>query len=221
MRDTLAMVKKHYLRGIASYLLIPFVVLLGAAISGFIDPEIAARYPNYERNYRLLSIVKGLSVVAAFLAGIVLWFLTNAFLLRSKERSSYWLPLAVLGPPGFIVLTLIRDNAPVPGDQYQRFIGKQSLALRAVYELVFFPAALFLSYQAVAFKNLLTVLYESARTGLSVNAIIDQRNASSGMWAFSEGVETLYLLVAVYLLWPVCFNMLARMARGRVFRAGS
>ena len=36
-------------------------------------------------------------------------------------------------------------------------------------------------------------------------------SASSGMWAAGEGMEELYLVVTVYLLWPIFFNLVARL----------
>jgi hypothetical protein len=33
--------------------------------------------------------------------------------------------------------------------------------------------------------------------------------ASSGMWAFGESLEVLFLVVLFYLLWPISFNVLA------------
>ena len=36
--------------------------------------------------------------------------------------------------------------------------------------------------------------------------IIDQQDASGGMWAFSEGNEVMFFLVLLYLLRPVCVN---------------
>ena len=71
---------------------------------------------------------------------MVLWLLTCFFLLKSKEQSYRWLPLAVLGPFGFIVLTLLRDNAPAPKDLHHRFIRNQRLYLRIAYEMGFLVA---------------------------------------------------------------------------------
>ena len=110
------MVKKHYVLGVVSFLLIPAVVLLGATLTNFINPEIAAGHPNYERNYRLLELAKNLSLLTSWLMSMALWFLTGFFLLKSKKQSYRWLPLALLGPFGFVVLTLLRDNAPAPWD---------------------------------------------------------------------------------------------------------
>jgi hypothetical protein len=62
-------------------------------------------------------------------------------------------------------------------------------------------------------KRDLMILYESATTGISTAQIIDRQNASSGMWAFSEGLEVLFLVVLFYLLWPICFNVVGRLPR--------
>ena len=59
----------------------------------------------------------------------------------------------------------------------------------------------------------LMIIYEAATTGASTAQIIDQQNASSGMWAFREGLEVLFLVVLFYLLWPICFNAVGRLPR--------
>jgi hypothetical protein len=51
-------------------------------------------------------------------------------------------------------------------------------------------------------KRNLMIIVQSASTGLSRAQIIDQQNASSGMWAFGEGLEVIYLAALFYLLWP-------------------
>jgi len=205
------MFKKYYLLGVASYLLIPAVILLGATISSFINPEIAVRHLNYERDYRLLALAKNLLLATALLMSCAMWFLTCFLLLKSKEQSYRWLPLAVLGPFGFIVLAMLKDKAPEPRDLHQHFIQRQTLFLRIAYETIFFIAVWIVSYQTMVLKRNLLIIYEASRTGTSVAQIINQQNASSGMWAFSEGLEVLYLAVTFYLLWPVCFNVVARL----------
>ena len=62
-------------------------------------------------------------------------------------------------------------------------------------------------------KRDLMIMYEAATTGISTAQIIDRQNASSGMWAFSEGLEVLFLVVLFYLLWPICFNLAGRLSR--------
>jgi hypothetical protein len=69
-----------------------------------------------------------------------------------------------------------------------------------------------LAYQAMVLKRDLMILYESATTGASTAQIIATQNASSGMWAFGEGLEVMFLVVLIYLLWPIAFNFVGRLA---------
>jgi hypothetical protein len=80
------MLKKHYVLGVVSFLLIPAVVLLGATLANSINPEMAAGHANYERNYRLLELAKSLSLLTTWLMSMALWFLTGFFLLKSKKQ---------------------------------------------------------------------------------------------------------------------------------------
>jgi hypothetical protein len=207
------MFKKHYLLAIVSYLLIPAVVVLAGILFSLINPEIAAGHPHYERNYRLLDLAKKLSLLAALLVNVGLWFLTCFFLVRSKERSYRWLPLALFGPCGFIILTILSDNAPAPGDLYRQFVSKLKIYLRIAYELCIFVAVWVAAYQTMVLKRDLVIMYQAATTGVSTAQIINQQNASSGMWAFSESMEVLYLVVLFYLLWPICFNVVDHLSK--------
>ena len=56
------MFKRPYALAIVSFLMIPAISVLAALLINSIDPEIAAGYANYERNYRLLSLAKTLRV---------------------------------------------------------------------------------------------------------------------------------------------------------------
>jgi len=193
--------------------MIPAVTVLGGMLINSINPEIAAGSSNYERNFRLLSQVKTLSILAGSLMIMVLWLLTCFFLIKSKQRSYGWLPLAILGPFGLIILTMLSDNAPAPEDLYQHFVGKLKIYSRVAYELSFFVAVWVGAYQAMVLKRDLMIRYEAATTGTSTAQIIDLQNASSGMWAFSEGLEVLFLVALCYLLWPICFNVVGRLPR--------
>jgi len=92
------MFKRPYVLAIVSFLTIPAVTVLAGMLINSINPEIAAGHANYERNYRLLSLAKNLSMLAVLLVIMGLWFLTCFFLVKSKKRSYGWLPLAMLGP---------------------------------------------------------------------------------------------------------------------------
>ena len=42
--------------------------------------------------------------------------------------------------------------------------------------------------------------------------IIDIQNQSSGMWAFGEGLEEMFLIPVMYVLWPILFNIVGYLA---------
>ena len=207
------MFKRPYVLAIVSFLMIPAVTVVAGTLISFIDPEIAVRTSNYERNYRLLSLAKTLSVWAVLLVIMGLWFLTCFFLVKSKQRSYGWLPLAMFGPFGLIILTMLSNNVSAPGDLYQQFIGKLKIYLRVAYELGFFVVVWVGAFLTMVLERDLMIIYEAATTGTSTAQIIDQQNASSGMWAFREGLEVLFLVVLFYLLWPICFNVVGRLPR--------
>ena len=100
--------------------------------------------------------------------------------------------LAMLGPFGLIVLTMLSDKAPAPGDLYQRFVGKLKIYLRVAYELGFFLVVWVGAFLTMVLKRDLMIMSEAATTGISTAQIIDRQNASSGMWAFSEGLEACF-----------------------------
>ena len=207
------MLKRPYVLAIVSFLMIPGVTLLGGMAINFINPEIAAGHANYERNFWLLSLAKNLSMLAGLMVIMALWFLTGFFLVKSKKRSYGWLSLAMLGPLGLIILTMLTDTAPAPGDLYQRLVGKLNICLRVAYELILFLVVWVGAFQIMVSKRDLMIMYEAATTGISPAQIIDRQNASSGMYAFSEGLEILFLVALFYLLWPICFNVLGRLPR--------
>ena len=205
------MLKKPYAFAIICVLLIPVATMAGATLSLGINPEIAAGHPDYERNYRLLDMAKNAGLLATLLAALGLGFLACFFLLKSKQRSYAWLFLAVFGPIGLIGLTMLGDKLPAPGDRHQKFVGNLGIYLRVAYELGIFVAVWFLAFQCVVLKRELMIRYESATTGVPAAQIVDVQNASSGMWAFSEGLQTLYLVVLLYLVWPICFSAMAHL----------
>ena len=53
----------------------------------------------------------------------------------------------------------------------------------------------------------------SIRTGTPVEAIVAIQDASSGMYAFAEGLQVLYLVPLLYLLWPLVFNVAGSLFR--------
>jgi hypothetical protein len=214
------MFKKYYLFSLGTLFLIPAVTILGATLAILINPEIAVKSSNDERNFQLLNLAKNLSWFATLLCAAALWFLTCFFLLKSKEQSYWWLPLGLLGPIGLIVLMILGDRAPAPGDLYQQFIHRLKFYQRCAYEIIFFAAVWVVAYQLVVLKRNFLAIYEAVRTGSSVAQVFNVQNASSGMWGFSEGLEEFFLVVVFYLLWPICFNVAVRLLKLWAFLRG-
>ena len=206
------MVKKQTVVALVLLLLIPLVLRMGGLLFSLINPEIAAGHPNYMRNYHFLHLVKMLSMWGS--AGVVatLWLLVCFLVIRSKERSPLWMFFAALGPFGFAILAMLNDRAPTPTDRYARFVQNLNRFVRVGYEVCTFVIIWELAEQAMVLKRNLMIMHESATTGMSTAQILDQRNASSGMWAFAEGNEVMYMVVLLYLIWPIAFNLMGRVA---------
>ena len=179
----------------------------GGRIFCAIDPEWAVHTHNYVLNYRLLELVRKAILSVAFAATVGLWFLTCFFVLKAKRQSYGWLFLAIFGPLGFIVLTILKDKALDPRDLYRRLVSRMNLFLRVAYELSVVYLVWDLAYQLMVWKRDILIERRAAATGVSIAQIVDQQNASGGMWAFSEGLEVLYLVPLLYLLGPLVFNL--------------
>jgi hypothetical protein len=204
------LLKRHYIMALACYLAIPVVVIAGVRLSLLIDPEMARGSADYARNFRLLQLAATGVLMATAGAALILWVSTCYMVLKSRQRSALWLALAVAGPFGFMAIAMLADRSPTPANLYQRFIGKLRWYWRAPLEIALFVSAWLLAYQCVVFKRDLLINYESFTTGTPVETIVDRQNASSGMYAFGEGLEEIYLVTLLYLLWPIVFNLVAR-----------
>ncbi|HET9130318.1 MAG TPA: hypothetical protein VFO86_05180, partial [Terriglobia bacterium] len=106
-------------------------------------------------------------------------------------------------------------------DLYQRFVGGLKIYIRVAYELGFFVIVWVAAYQLMVLKRNLMILRQAAATGVSTDQIIALQNASSGMWAFGESLEVMFLVVLIYLLWPVCFNVVGRLLRPKASAAAA
>jgi hypothetical protein len=206
------MMKKQSVLALILFLLIPVVMMAGGFLSNLINPEIAAGHANYARNFRLLMLAKGAIFLASVGTAGILWPLVCFLVIRSKGRSPWWLSLAALGPFGFAVLAMLDDRAPAETDRHARFVRSLHWFVRAAYEACTFVVIWLLAYQAMVLLRNLIVMFQAARTGLSTAQIIDLQNASSGMWAFGEAIEALYLVILFYLLRPIVFNTVGRLA---------
>lgn len=201
------MIKKQSVLALALLLLIPLVLLLGGMLSNLINPEIAAGHPNYSRNYHQLSLLKISVFLGSAAAAGVLWILACLQVIRSKQRSPLWLLLAALGPIGFAALAMLNDPASSETDRYARFVQNMNWFARVAYELCTFVLVWVVAYQTMVLNRALIVRYQAITEGVSTAQIINIQNASSGMWAFSEGLEVIYLVVLFYLLRPLLFRM--------------
>ena len=206
------MIKKQWVVALVLFLLIPLVLKLEGVLISLINPENAAGHPNYAQNYHRLSQLKHMVLWGSEAAVVVLWLLVCLLVIRSKKRSPLWVFMAALGPFGFAVLAMLNDHAPADTDAYARFVRNLHWFVRAGYELCIFVLAWTLSYQSMVFKRNLMIRHQAAVTGMSAAQIIDSQNASSGMWAFAEGNEVMYLVILFYLLWPIVFNIVGRVA---------
>ena len=210
------MIKKEWVVALVLLLLIPVVLMLGGALFSVINPEIAAGHANYVRNYHLLNLLKLTVMWATAAAVLVLWLLVCLQVIRAKKRSAWWLILAALGPFGLAILAMLNDRAisndgeALGTDRYSRFMRKMNWLVRAGYELCSLVIVWELAWEGMVLKRGLMIRLEAARTGMSVAQVIDLQNASGGMWAFSEGLEVMFLVVLLYLLRPVVFNFVAR-----------
>ncbi len=226
--NQMKMMKKEWVIALVLLLLIPVVLMLGGALFSFINPEIAAGHPNYVRNFHLLTLLKISVIWATAAAVLVLWLLVCLQVIRAKKRSAAWLVLAPFGPFGLAGLAMLNETRPndakpndpattsdktsEPTDRYSQFVRNMNWFVRASYELFTFVILWELAWQGMVLKRTLMIHYQAVTSGMSVEQIIDQQNASGGMWAFSEGMEAMFLVVLLYLLRPVVFNLVGRLA---------
>ncbi len=204
--------KRQQVVALVLLLLIPAVLMLGGFLFSIINPELAAGHANYATNFYLLHRLRIALLFGSGIVALLLWLLAFFLVIRSKERSPWWLLLAALGPFGLAILASLNDRVPTETDRHSRFVGNLNIFARVGYEVCRFLLLWLLAYQAMVLKRNLMILYESAATGASTAQIIATQNASSGMWAFGEGLEVMFLVVLFYLLWPIAFNIVGRLA---------
>jgi hypothetical protein len=204
------MVKKQLLVALLLLLLIPAVMLGGGFLFSLINPEIAAGHPNYVRNWHLLNSLKTGIIWGMFATVFALYLVGSYLVIRSKSQSSLWLMLAALGPLGFAILSVLNDRAPSKTDRYSRFLRSMNWILRSAYEIICLCLIWELSWQLMLLKRYAMIKYQSITTGQSPAQIISIQNASSGMWAFGEGLEVMFFVIILYPLRPILFNLAAR-----------
>ena len=199
------MIKKQSIVALVLLLLIPLVAATGGMLFGLINPEFAAGHPNYVRNYHLLNLLRISCFLGAMAVCGILWILACLLVIRSKKRSYLWLLLAGLGPIGFAVLAVLNDREPREADRYERFVRRLNRFVRVAYEVSTFVLVWVIAYQAMVLQRMLMISIQSATTGVPAAQILNLQNASSGMWAFGEGIEVMFLVILFYLLRPIVF----------------
>ena len=204
--------KKQSVVALFLFLLIPLVTALGGMLFSLINPETAAGHPNYVRNFHLLSLLKTMCFLGSGAVAAALWLLVCFLMIRSKNRSVLWLFLAALGPVGLAGIATLKDLAPLERDRYSRFVGSLNWLVRGGYEFCTFLILWVLVYQAMVLQRMLMIRYEAVATGVSTAQIMNIQNASSGMWAFGEWLEAMYLVVLFYLLRPIVFCIVGDVA---------
>jgi len=209
------MPKRQYILAIACHLAIPAVVIASGVLFSLIDPDMARGHADYARNFQLLQLAQRGTIAAMAGLVLVLWIACCYLVLESKQRALPWLLLAAGGPFGFTFIAMLADKAPAPDDLFQQFLRNLKIYWRIALEIALFISVWFLASEIVGVKRDLMIAIQSYRTGTPVEAIIAEQNASSGMWAFSEGLQVMYLVVLIYLLWPLFFNWTARLRRPR------
>jgi len=201
--------------------LMPVVLIAGVAVHGMIDPEMAARHANYERNYRLLEALRAAVLSGTFLAVLSLWFAMCLLLLKAKRRSLLWTVPGILGPLGLALITALKPRVVDPVDSYSSFVAKLGIVSRIGYEVLLFMGICALAMAAVSIHADLMIAWSAHVQQVPIEQILQERDASSGMYAFSEAMEALYLIACLYLLLPAAANWIHRLLRrGRLPTTG-
>src|ERR1700755_2022470 len=114
-------------------LLIPAVLMLGGFLFAMINPEIAAGHANYPLNFYLLSRLRVVLFLGSGAVALVLWLLVFFLIIRSKQRSQWWLLSAALGPFGLAILATLNDRLPAETDRHARFVQNLTKLQRVAY----------------------------------------------------------------------------------------
>jgi hypothetical protein len=209
------MTNKKQLWAVVAFLTIPVIWLAGGALFAAIDPEKLAGHTHYVRNYRLLELVRGGIMLAMFGAAVVAWFVTCLLVLRSRCQPYQWLLLALLGPIGLVFLASLPNLNPDPSDLHERFVRRLRWFFRVAYEIAFFVLVWSLSWQMMSLKHEAMISLHETITGLSRDQVLDQLNDQSAMWAFGELNDVAYFFALLYLLRPICVNVVGSMFKPR------
>jgi hypothetical protein len=117
-----------------------------------------------------------------------------------------------------VLISILQANpnpAVVPSFAVDLENRRLNLFFRVAYEIGFFMLVGTLSWQLMSFKHQAMISLHSAMTGLSRGQALEQQNDQSAMWAFSELNDVVYFLVLLYLLRPVCVNLVGSLFKHR------
>jgi hypothetical protein len=204
--------KRQQLQALACFAAVPAVAMAHGVVFRLLDPELARGHADYARNFRLIEMARtGVSLGTAGIL-LVLWIATCYLVLKGKGRSPGWITFAFGGPLGFSVIAALEDLAPAPGDLYERWNARLKMGARLALGIALFLLAWNVAFEGMVLIHDLMVAYESHATGTPVATILAQQDAESGMRAFGEGMEVMYLVVLFYLVWPIAFNLVGRAA---------
>jgi hypothetical protein len=129
------MPKLHYILAVICYLSIPVAVVCGVALFVLIDPEMARGHINYTRDYQWLERARVAVLGAAVSLACLLWVGCCYLVLKARQRSLRWLPLAAAGPLGFSVIAALEDRSPASSDRYQHVIRSLKTFRRVLLEI--------------------------------------------------------------------------------------
>jgi hypothetical protein len=206
---------KNLVWALVVLLSIPVAMLAGGAVVFAIDPEKLAGHTNYVRNFQLVQFAKGALMLLGLGIVAAAWLAICLLVIGSKRQSYRWMPLALLGPLGLMILASLPDRNPEPSDLYARFDRRLNVPVRVAYEAVCLFMAFNLAWEMMLIKREGMIALQSAMTGVSREQILSDQNASSGMWAFGEMLEVMYFLVLLYLLRPILVNMAGALFKNR------
>ena len=210
--------KKPQLLALVSFLAIPALLMAGGALLSFIDPEKLARLggaASYSSDFRTYQHLRVGLLVATIALCVVAWFVSCSFVLKSKGRSYRWLPFALFGPFGLVVLVSLRDLGIEPGAAPRQETGWRRILLR-----IFLEAGIFVVFSCAAFTMMeterdISIATQAVRTGMTREQVLERRAQEGGMWAFREGVEVLFFLGLLYLLRPIAGGAVRHLLKRR------
>lgn len=197
--ETLAMRFSPQSFALLAFLAIPLVIVLGVLAHQLIDPELARGTADYVGNYALLERLRHACLILSFALAGGLWLLAFGLLLVARQRSLLWLVLAFLGPLELVVVAIVGRDPAAGGE-------RAAWPWRLAREAAIFVAVVVLAHFLVYAKNEVWIAWTAASRGVETAVIIAEQMASSGMWAFGEFLQILFLTGLFYVVRPLVWR---------------